>query len=315
MDAVGPIWALLILAFASPALGAGESASGLALTPGEFAAMRTHGAEPLALVDLVRYRQGSDRERFRAHLERLGGTIEWAGRVDQQFIGPGNGEWDDVVISEYPSGHGLLERLAATEPRELDEILVRRRTHPAQPWPWYGRSVAAVAFAILNLVGGGPAPLPLPAARRELEKTPRPPGAGADPLAPTAAQMRAFVTGDPASRVVMFNFLAYPPHLVEPSSATGTQSPAREEEYDRYGNAVAVMIGRIGGRLRWIGWPLTAAGGDATESWDSVTVVEYPSRAAFLGMVTSPAYEAITPHRIAGLERTEIFACTSWPEF
>ena len=315
MDAVGPIWVLLSLAFAAPALGAAAPASGPGLTPDELAAMRNHGAEPLALVDLVRYRQGSDRERFRAHLEHLGGTIEWAGRVDQQFIGRGDAEWDDVVISEYSSGDALLARLAATEPHEVDEILVRRRTHPAQPWPWYGRSVAAVAFAVLNLVGGGPAPLPLSAALRELEKTPRQPGAGADPLAPTAAQMRAFVTGDPASRVVMFNFLAYPPHLVEPSSATGAQSPPREEEYDRYGNAAAVMIGRIGGRLRWIGWPLAAAGGDAAESWDYVTVVEYPSRAAFLGMVTSPAYDAITPHRAAGLERTEIFACTSWPEF
>jgi hypothetical protein len=47
----------------------------------------------------------------------------------------------------------------------------------------------------------------------------------------------------------------------------------------------------------------------APEKWDEFAVVEYPSRAAFLGMVSSAAYRAQTRHRDAGLARTELIQC------
>jgi len=38
------------------------------------------------------------------------------------------------------------------------------------------------------------------------------------------------------------------------------------------------------------------------EQWDEVLLVEYPSKDAFLAMLKSPGYQAITFHRTAALE-------------
>ena len=43
--------------------------------------------------------------------------------------------------------------------------------------------------------------------------------------------------------------------------------------------------------------------------------MQYPSRAHFIGMLRDGAYKAGTPHRDAGLERTELIACTSHAAF
>ncbi len=41
--------------------------------------------------------------------------------------------------------------------------------------------------------------------------------------------------------------------------------------------------------------------GEVDELWDMVALAEYPSRAAMMAMVSSPDYQAIEKHRIAGL--------------
>ena len=46
------------------------------------------------------------------------------------------------------------------------------------------------------------------------------------------------------------------------------------------------------------------------EDWDSVALVQYPSRKAFIEMVTTPEYEQAHEHRESGLERTVLIACT-----
>ena len=73
------------------------------------------------------------------------------------------------------------------------------------------------------------------------------------------------------------------------------------------------LIGRIGGRIRWAGTRAHAVAEDG-EAWDQIVVVQYPSRAAFIGMVRSEAYRRGTPHRDAGLQATELVACTSHAE-
>jgi uncharacterized protein (DUF1330 family) len=49
------------------------------------------------------------------------------------------------------------------------------------------------------------------------------------------------------------------------------------------------------------------------ESWDSVVLVEYPSRGAFIGMVTSPGYQAIQHLRDESLERSVLYATNPLP--
>ena len=45
-----------------------------------------------------------------------------------------------------------------------------------------------------------------------------------------------------------------------------------------------------------------------SETWDMVAIVEYPSRAAFIEMVTSPEYQKIVHLREEALERSVLYA-------
>ena len=53
--------------------------------------------------------------------------------------------------------------------------------------------------------------------------------------------------------------------------------------------------------------------GDVEQDWDAVLLVEYPSRAAFIEMVSSPEYLEAHAHRERALERTIVIACTPAP--
>src|SRR6476469_1251388 len=64
-----------------------------------------------------------------------------------------------------------------------------------------------------------------------------------------------------------------------------------EERYAEYGAAVMPLLEKAGGRAVFLGeaaLPLLGEG-----RWDSVLLIEYPSRGAFLEMIASPEYQAI----------------------
>jgi uncharacterized protein (DUF1330 family) len=70
------------------------------------------------------------------------------------------------------------------------------------------------------------------------------------------------------------------------------------------------MVEARGGKVLWMGRADQTLIGDPAEGWDSVALVEYPSRKAFIDMVTAPDYEQAHEHRESGLERTVLIACT-----
>jgi uncharacterized protein (DUF1330 family) len=77
------------------------------------------------------------------------------------------------------------------------------------------------------------------------------------------------------------------------------------EKYMEYGAAVAPLLEGIGGRpLYTARGARSLLGGDRV--WDLVILVEYPSRAAFLGMVGSPEYEAIAHLRTEAITASEL---------
>lgn len=91
--------------------------------------------------------------------------------------------------------------------------------------------------------------------------------------------------------VVMLNLLAFRPD-------------GGRERYEEYGEAVAPLLERAGGRIAFIGNPATALLGE--ESWDLVVLVEYPTRQAFLDMTASPEYLAIGHLRTEALVKGEL---------
>ncbi len=83
-------------------------------------------------------------------------------------------------------------------------------------------------------------------------------------------------------------------------------------KYGLYGEAVAPLLERAGGRLAF-----TGTGGDALigsdQSWDLVLLVEYPSRKAFLEMIGSPDYQAIAHLRTEAITTSELRPLESAP--
>ncbi|HEY2430558.1 MAG TPA: DUF1330 domain-containing protein [Acidimicrobiales bacterium] len=79
------------------------------------------------------------------------------------------------------------------------------------------------------------------------------------------------------------------------------------KEYAEYGDSALKMVEQRGGRLLWHGDPQQTLIGDA--DWDYVALVEYPSRKAFIDMVTNPDYLKAHEHREAGVDHTVLIAC------
>jgi uncharacterized protein (DUF1330 family) len=77
------------------------------------------------------------------------------------------------------------------------------------------------------------------------------------------------------------------------------------ERYGEYARATGPLLERVGGRVIYVG----AGSGEALigpSKWDLVMLVEYPTRRAFLDMVSSPEYLEIAHLRTEALERSEL---------
>ncbi len=80
--------------------------------------------------------------------------------------------------------------------------------------------------------------------------------------------------------------------------------------YGRYGDVVQKMVAAQGGSIVWIGQPRHVFIGDPeADDWDVAVLVSYPSRQAFIEMVSTPDYADAHTHREDGLERTIVLAC------
>jgi len=82
------------------------------------------------------------------------------------------------------------------------------------------------------------------------------------------------------------------------------------ERYAEYGIAVAPILESVGGRPVFAARPAEDLIGEG--HWDLMVVVEYPTRQAFLDMVSSPDYQAIAHLRTEALRRSELRAMDSF---
>jgi uncharacterized protein (DUF1330 family) len=116
--------------------------------------------------------------------------------------------------------------------------------------------------------------------------------ASTQPERPNQEGFAAFAAraGD-GTPVVMLNLLAF-------------RSEGGRERYEEYGEAVAPLLEKAGGKIVWFGVPAAPLLGDG--SWDLVVLVEYPTRQAFLDMVGSEEYRAIEHLRSEALVKGEL---------
>lgn len=73
------------------------------------------------------------------------------------------------------------------------------------------------------------------------------------------------------------------------------------EAFMRYIAAMGPIVEAAGGKFLFSGDIERLVMGEVEELWDAVGIAEYPSRAAFHRIATSPEVQAIGAHREAGL--------------
>lgn len=118
-------------------------------------------------------------------------------------------------------------------------------------------------------------------------------------LEPTRDQMAALAARPADAPVVMINLLKF-------------RADGGRQSYARYGQEVAPHLQRVGGTVLYAGSAPTQVIGDREKPWDAILVVEYPSPAAFIDMVTNEDYLEIHEHRAAALERGDLIATSTW---
>lgn len=129
-------------------------------------------------------------------------------------------------------------------------------------------------------------------------------------ITPTREQFSEFAHGSRDGEVVMINLLHFAPSEGAGDAESARTETAGVQAYRDYSDQVVKMVEARGGRVIWTGRPEHVLIGDpAADGWDLVALVSYPSRAAFVDMVTSPSYEEAREHRARGLDRTVLLAC------
>ncbi|RZU48069.1 uncharacterized protein (DUF1330 family) [Fluviicoccus keumensis] len=109
---------------------------------------------------------------------------------------------------------------------------------------------------------------------------------------------------DPRHPIIMVNLLRYRAQAMyedgRPTVLSGRQA------YQRYTRSVLPLLWETGGKLLWMGHVRTSFIAPDDEAWDEVALVWYPSRQAFLDMVTSAPYQEVMKHRTAALDDSRL---------
>jgi uncharacterized protein (DUF1330 family) len=126
-------------------------------------------------------------------------------------------------------------------------------------------------------------------------------------LYPTFERLVPLAQDADATPVMMLNLLKF--HARAQYDDGRGEDISGREAYLRYAVEMQKIIEAAGGRFVFSGVPSQLIIGEVDELWDEVGIVEYPSRAAFHRIATSPEVMAIGVHRTAGLAGQLLIAC------
>jgi uncharacterized protein (DUF1330 family) len=112
---------------------------------------------------------------------------------------------------------------------------------------------------------------------------------------------------DDEAPIVMINLLRYRDRAEYPRGSDATACSGAEA-YQRYGALVVPMLGDVGAKVLWRGSVKQIVIGPASEEWDEALLVQYPSRRAFLTMVSRADYLQAALHRSAALADSRLIA-------
>ena len=127
----------------------------------------------------------------------------------------------------------------------------------------------------------------------------------------SAEQLQKFIAdSQDAGPIVMINLLRYRDRAEYPSGSSAEPCSGRDA-YQRYSAAVMPMLIAVGGKALWLGNVKRTVIGPASDRWDDAILVQYPSRKAFLTMVSTSDYQSVAVHRTAALADSRLIATVS----
>lgn len=118
-------------------------------------------------------------------------------------------------------------------------------------------------------------------------------------LYPTFEQLMPLRDDGDSGPIAMVNLLKFR-DKAEYADGRAEEISGREA-YMRYVESMRAIVEGAGGRFLFSGEVRGLIIGHVDELWDAVGIAEYPSRAAFHQIATSPEVQAIGVHREAGL--------------
>jgi uncharacterized protein (DUF1330 family) len=127
-------------------------------------------------------------------------------------------------------------------------------------------------------------------------------------IEPTEAQVARLAAAAEDGPVMMVNLLRFKERADGVDAADGISGA---EAYARYGAGVLRFLDAAGGRVVLATVATESVIGPYDGEWDMVLAVEYPSRRAFLEMISDPGYLEIHAHRAAALADSRLIACAS----
>jgi uncharacterized protein (DUF1330 family) len=118
---------------------------------------------------------------------------------------------------------------------------------------------------------------------------------------PTKETFAAFRADDREGPIHMLNLVRLRERAAYPDGrgATGT------EAYAAYGHESGPVFSRLGGLIVWRGRFELMLIGPPEERWD-LCFAQYPSVAAFVGMIRDPLYREAVKHRQAAVEDSRL---------
>ncbi len=128
-------------------------------------------------------------------------------------------------------------------------------------------------------------------------------------VTPTPEGMQAFLAKDIEGPVSMLNLLKFREKAEYADGRETNLSGA--EAYALYGQDMLRWVTSQGGRLLFSGPAHHLVLGQADELWDQVAIMEYPSKEAFVQIVSAPEVAEWGVHRAAGLAGQLLIAVTA----
>ena len=129
------------------------------------------------------------------------------------------------------------------------------------------------------------------------------------PIYPRPEQIQKLLASDASGPIAMLNLLKFK-ERAEYEDGRETDLTGREA-YLLYGAQMAPFVASHGGRLLHSSAARALVIGDGDLEWDMVAIMEYPSKRAFVEIVSAPEVAGFAVHRTAGLASQLLIACTS----